>query len=301
VTVYRGLSLPDSRLQPALVSVVVPTFNAVDTIGAQLAALDAQDYEGDLEVVIADNGSSDGLGEFVRGTPSRWPVRVVDASDVRGVSHARNVGCRLARGELVLICDADDVVVRSWVSEMVQAARTAECVGGSLDPTVLNSPETIRWRYPHVPDRLPVKLGFLPYAHGCNVGVWKDVVEALGGWDETYEGGGEDVDFSWRLQLAGGRLAVAPRAVVHYRHRASLDGLARQMAGYAQADVLLFRRFRAAGARRRPLRVALRDLWWLASRAPLLGRADIRGLWANRWGQLRGRVRGSFRYRVFYP
>jgi len=289
------------RPEPRLVSVVIPTYNAVDTLGAQLDALERQDYEGAFEVVIADNGSTDGLVEFVSVRSSRVPERVVDASTRRGVSHARNVGCRESKGELVVICDADDVVVPGWLRALVAVAVTAECVGGSLDATMLNDASTIAWRFPHRPDTLPVKLRFLPYAHGCNIAVWRDVVESLGGWEESYQGGGEDVDFAWRLQLAGGRLAVAPDAVVHYRHRQTAGGLADQMAGYAQADVLLYRRFRERGARRRPVSVALRDLWWLLSRLPLLGRSDVRGLWANRWGQLRGRVAGSWRYRVFYP
>lgn len=289
------------RPAPRLVSVVIPTYNAVDTLGAQLDALERQDYAGTFEVVIADNGSTDGLAAFVSGRSSRVPERVVDASDRRGVSHARNVGCRESAGELIVICDADDVVVPGWLSALVAVAATAECVGGSLDATMLNDASTIAWRFPHRPDTLPVKLRFLPYAHGCNIAVWRDVVDSLGGWEESYQGGGEDVDFAWRLQLAGGRLAVAPDAVVHYRHRETAGGLANQMAGYAQADVLLYKRFRDRGARRRPVSAALWDLWWLLSRLPLLGRSDVRGLWANRWGQLRGRVTGSWRYRVLYP
>lgn len=289
------------RPKPRMVSVVIPTYNAVDTLGAQLDALAHQDYDGAFEVVISDNGSTDGLAEFISRRTQRMPVRVVDASERRGVSHARNVGCRESRGDLIVICDADDVVVTGWLRALVAVAAKAECVGGSLDATMLNDASSIAWRFPHRADQLPVKLRFLPYAHGCNVAVWRDVVEALGGWEETYQGGGEDVDFCWRLQLEGGRLAVAPDAVVNYRHRERAGGLARQMAGYAQADVLLYKRFREHGARRRSIPTAISDLWWLLSRLPLLNRRDVRGLWANRWGQLRGRVVGSLRYRIFYP
>lgn len=286
---------------PALVSVVIPTYNAVRTLGAQLDALESQDYPGPFEVVIADNGSTDGLVELLEQRPATIDVRRVDASARRGVSHARNAGCAAARGDLLMICDSDDVVVPGWISAMVAAAADAECVGGPLDYTLLNEGTPVVWRYPHPKDRLPVKLRFLPYAHGCNVAVWRDVLEAVDGWDESYGPGGEDVDFAWRVQLAGGRVVNAPEAVVHYRHRTSAKGLARQMAGYAEADVLLYRKFRAEGARRRTGRDALRDAWWLLSRTVLLGRADVRGLWMNRVGQMYGRLRGSIRYRVYFP
>ena len=250
--VRAPLARTPSGRTPTLVSVVIPTYNGVATLGAQLDALDAQDYPGAIEVVVADNGSTDGLVEFLAGRAGRLPVRRVDASDRKGVSHARNVGVREAKGDLVLICDADDEVVPCWVSALAAAAGDAEIVGGPLDPTRINAGSSLAWRFPHARDRLPVKLRFLPYAHGCNVAVWRDVVEDVGGWDESYGPGGEDVDFAWRVQLAGGRLVNAPDAVVNYRHRSSAGGLARQMAGYAEADVLLYRRFRADGARRRP-------------------------------------------------
>ena len=294
-------SVRTAHRTPTLVSVVIPTYNGVATLGAQLDALDSQDYPGPLEVVVSDNGSTDGLVDFLAGRTGRLPVRRVDASDRRGVSHARNVGCREARGDLVAICDADDVVAPGWVAAMVAAAAEAEVVGGPLDPTTINEGGPVAWRFPHPPDRLPIKLRFLPYAHGCNVAVWREVADAVGGWEESYGPGGEDVDFAWRVQLAGGRLVNAPDAVVHYRHRTSASGLARQMAGYAEADVLLYRRFRGDGARRRSTATGLGDLWWLVSRVPLLRREDVRGLWMNRVGQLRGRLRGSWRYRFYYP
>lgn len=297
----EGGGLARSRGVPALVSVVIPTYNGVATLGAQLDALDCQDYTGDVEVVVSDNGSTDGLEDFLAARVGRLPVRRVDSSDRRGVSHARNVGVRESRGDFVLICDADDVVVPGWVGALVAAAADAELVGGPLDPSVINAGSELVWRFPHPIDRLPVKLRFLPYAHGCNVGVWREVVDAVGGWEESYGPGGEDVDFAWRLQLAGGRLVNVPGAVVHYRHRTDARGLSRQMAGYAEADVLLYRRFRGVGARRRPTVAAVRDLWWLVSRVPLLRRRDVRGLWANRAGQMRGRLRGALRYRVYYP
>lgn len=291
---------PSGR-RPELVSVVIPTYNGVETLGAQLDALAEQDYVGPFEVVVADNGSTDGLERFLADRVGGPMTRLVDAADRRGVSHARNVGCRQARGDLLMICDADDVVVPGWIAAMVEAAAEAECVGGPLDPTQINDPALVRWRFQHSRDELTRKLGFLAYAHGCNVAVWREVFEALGGWEESFGPGGEDVDFAWRVQLGGGRLVNAPGAVVHYRYRDSGRGLSRQMAGYAEADVLLYRRFRSFGAKRRRTADALRDVWWLGSRLVLLRRDDVRGLWMNRLGQLRGRLRGSVRYRVYYP
>jgi GT2 family glycosyltransferase len=299
--VSEAKAWPNGRL-PTLVSVVIPTWNAADTLGEQLHALRAQDYGGPVEVIIADNGSTDDLPLVVdRARDQGMLIRVADASDRRGVSHARNVGCREARGNLIAICDADDLVDPGWLSALVAAARHAGAVGGSLDGVLLNDPSSHLWRKIHDPDRLPVKLKFLPYAHGCNLAVWAEVVDAVAGWDEALLGGGDDVDFSWRLQLAGYRLAVAPQAVVRYRHRERLAGLGRQMYGYALADVLLYRKYRHDGARRRPPTMVIRDVYWLVARLPRLAwSAGERGIWINRAAQLGGRIRGSVRYRVWF-
>src|SRR5215204_6439039 len=89
------------------IAVVIPSFNAAATLPAQLAALAGQRYEGELEVLVSDNGSTDGTLDVVRGWQDRLPVRVVDASDRRGAGHARNVGAAAASMDLIAYCDAD--------------------------------------------------------------------------------------------------------------------------------------------------------------------------------------------------
>ena len=290
---------PNGRT-PELVSVVIPVYNATDTLGVQLDALRQQDYAGAVEIVLADNGSTDGLREWLDGwQDARVPVRIVDASDRRGVSHARNVGCRAAAGDLIAICDADDIVSLSWISSLVAVARYAGVVGGSLDGVRLNTAQVRAGRMVHDPHRLTVKLDFLPYAPGGNLAVWSEVVQQIGGWDEEMLGA-DDVDFSWRAQFAGYSVAPSADAVIHYRYRTTLRGLARQMYTYAAADVLLYKRYRAQGAKRRPLRLLRRDLWLLASRSPYLLFPLRRGTWVNRAAQLAGRVAGSWRYRTWY-
>ena len=71
------------------VTVVIPAFNVAPTIEDQLAALAEQRFDGSWEVVVADNGSTD----ETRAVAARWAeklpsLRVVDASQRRGVSHA---------------------------------------------------------------------------------------------------------------------------------------------------------------------------------------------------------------------
>ena len=211
------------------VTVVVPMYNDRTTIGEQLVALLNQDYPGQWEIVVADNGSEDGSQEFVRGQVSTSaPLRVVDASGVRGPGHARNVGARAGHGEIVAFTDADDVVSPEWLGALVAGLRESDLSGGPAEETALNPDYSRGWGDPPVPtDRFNVVFDYLPNARGNNIAVLRPVFEALGGWNEEYLFG-EDIEFCWRAINSGYRLAFVPEAVVHYRRRQSLSGLARQ-------------------------------------------------------------------------
>src|SRR5690606_10578144 len=92
------------------ISVVIPARDAARWIDAQLGALACQEVPVPWEVVVADNGSTDDTVARAEAWADRLPVRVVDASGRPGPNHARNQGTAAARGDLLLYCDADDVV-----------------------------------------------------------------------------------------------------------------------------------------------------------------------------------------------
>ncbi len=229
------------------VTVLIPMLNAADTVASQLDALVRQDFSGTWEMVVADNGATDGGVETVRQWADRIPaLRVVDASQKKGVSYARNVGARAARGEVILVCDADDVVSPCWLASLAAAAYHSDLVGGKIDVERLNDPIVRSWWTSQPDDDLPVSQGFLRYAVGANCGVRASVWRALGGWNEDYIGGGNDVEFCWRAQLAGYRLNYVPEAVVYKRLPQRLRDLASKSYRSNRAAARLCRDFRDA-------------------------------------------------------
>jgi glycosyltransferase involved in cell wall biosynthesis len=297
-----GGILPGRPPRPALTSVVIPAFNAAATIAAQLDALAAQTYDGPWEVLVVDNGSTDRTREVVGSYTNRIPgLRVVDASDARGAAHARNAGAA-AGGDLIAYCDGDDEVTEGWLDALVAAAATADVVGGALDHRSLNDPELADLRG-GAETELPRAFAFLPYAISANMAVWRDVWEALGGWDTGFPGAaGEDVDFCWRAQLAGYTIAFAPAAVARYRHRDALGDSVRQVYAYAGSSAQLYRRFRAHGARRRSLAQVAGAWGGLAVRLPYLAVSRRRrAIWLVHAANNAGCIRGSIRHRVFCP
>jgi glycosyltransferase involved in cell wall biosynthesis len=289
----------------SLISVVIPAFNVADTIGEQLAALSRQTYQGSWEVVVADNGSSDGPRLVVeRFTDALPEVRVVDASARRGAAVARNAGAEAARGSYLAFCDADDVVSDRWLENCVKALTEHDFVAGAIDHDTINPGDTSVWHFRSHVDRAPIGLGFLPYALSSNLAVNRRAFEKVGGFPEDLDipagAAGEDIALSFRLQLGGYPLHFEPEAVVAYRHRQDLRSLWHQQVAYGFAEPVLYKRFRDAGVPRpRPLSF-LKAYGKLVWRLPWLLQSSKRVAWilsaAKRWG----RLRGSLHQRVLY-
>jgi glycosyltransferase involved in cell wall biosynthesis len=281
------------------VSLIVPARDAARTLTHQLDAIAAQDYPGSFELIVAINGGRD----ETTAVAARWIRRhglgqVVDASDGRGPGYARNRGAVAARGDFLAFCDADDVVSRGWLRALVAAAQRADVVTGPHATDRLNEPVIRSCQRVLPPDQR--FHAFLPIASGSNCGVWRDVFDALGGYDEGRHTG-EDVSFSWRAQLLGFRLSVAEGALVHKRFRSSRRAIGPLYFRYGIGDAWLYSQFRSEGMRRRAVREALRE--WRAIARGLPARAGTPGRW-GRTLQLAalacGRTTGSIRYRTLF-
>lgn len=293
---------PDAPRRPEQVSVVMPTYNGAATIDAQLGALTAQTYGGTWEVVVADNGSRDGTVDIVTRWRDRLPgLRVVPVTTGQGVAYASNAGAAAAGGDLLVFCHQDDVAEPEWLDALVRAAGHHDAVGGANDYRALNDPLVTVWRPPYPDGALPVAMRFLPFAVGANVAVWRDVFEALGGWPEDSEYGGEDVELSWRIQLAGYHLGFAPDAVMHFRFRTDLSALRRQYLAFGRVEPHLYRRYRHAGVPRSSVVAALRTwAWGLARIGDLRGEPGRKGIWVRKMAYRWGRLMGSWEARVLY-
>jgi glycosyltransferase involved in cell wall biosynthesis len=292
------------REPPNLVSVVIPAFNAASTLGAQLEALSDQTYAGEWEVVIADNGSTDGTADLARSWADRIPaLRVVDASGGHGSGYARNFGAAAARGELILYCDSDDVVSPSWIAEMAKEAPHGDLIAGTQETKTLNDPVSMPWQpepRTWVPSLVPTGL-WLPFAPGSNFGIWKDVLDRIGGWDETFEYAGDDLEICWRAQLESFKLVVAEKALIHYRYRTSLRSFAIQRYKWARSNPRLYAQFRDAGMPRPSLKIGLIRWGSLVYRLPFtLFSAKWRAEWVYRAAVALGHLAGSLRWRVLH-
>ena len=295
--------MPDTNIAPvpiASLDVVIPCRNAAVTLPRQLDALVAQEWDGRWRVVIADNGSTDATRAVVAQYTDRLPVRVVDASDRRGQAHARNVGARAADGNALLFIDADDEIAPGYVAAMAAALERHEFVSAAFESRSLNEGWVAESRVAYQDVGLNNGLGFLPFAGGGGLGVRREIFERVGGFDDAYWRSGEDIDFCWRVQLAGSELHFVPGATVRIAWRRQLRQLYRQGRHYGRGEPYLYRKYRHAGMPASSLWTGLGE-WRLLLRRlrRVRGKGDA-ARWVRTLGRRVGRVQGSIRHRVVY-
>jgi glycosyltransferase involved in cell wall biosynthesis len=288
---------PQRAARPVELSVVVAAYNAADTIEAQLRALLGQEWDGLWEVVIADNGSSDGTGDIVgRVADGDARVRIVDASDLAGAGHARNVGVREALGASIAFCDADDVVGAGWVAAMGDALRQAPFVTGPQEYETLNP----RWMHGAFGTRTAKELqwfsGIFPFGPTANLGIRRPLFEVVGGFDNDFRVG-QDLDLCLRVWLTGEQLQFVDAAVVHYRYRADMGSLWRRARQYGAVAPAISRRLADEGCSTPSPWHGARNWLWLVRRVPSLRSKSGRARWVVVAGGCTGRLTGSIRAR----
>ena len=210
-------------------SVVIPTYNRRGTLRQALEAVAGQDYP-DYEVIVVDDGSSDGTPRMVSET---FPRARCLAQDNRGPAAARNRGVGAASGEVVAFTDDDCQPPPDWLSRLAGGyARFPGVagVGGSIRAPEAVLRANLYAQYEQYISRVIHQSGEEESAGGyeCpaggtnNMSYRKSVLEAVGGFDEGFPvAAGEDADLKLRIVQAGHQLAYVPVWVTHLQ---SYDG-----------------------------------------------------------------------------
>ena len=281
------------------ISVIIPCFNAVDTIDAQLEALADQDWPEPWEVIVVDNKSTDDSMAVVKKYRGKLPgLRIVDAFARQGQPYALNVGVQAAEGDALLFCDADDIVGHGWLAAMGEALSKHDFVACRMDVERLNSqgsgygnPQAhgvqVLWYPP-----------YLPHAGGGTLGVKSSLYDKVGGFDESLPYL-HDTDFCFKIQFTGTKLHFVPDAVMHIRYRETISGIYRQSRNYAEYNVILFKRYRSSAPEEPHLwRRYLGDWKRLLKSLPALVKRRNRYKLAWDLGRQIGRLKGCIKHQI---
>jgi len=235
---------------PAL-SVIIACRNGASTLRETLDGLMAQRWDRRWEIVLVDNGSTDGsvaLFRAVAAAHPETPMRVVDAAAQRGKPFALNRGIAGVRAPAVVFCDADDVPAPGWLAAMGDALETHALVACRIDFDRLNS-GWIRGTRGEQQHAGLERLAFLPelvHAGGGTMGLQLRLVDEIGGFDPDFDYL-EDAEFGLRAQLAGHAIHFVPEAVMHVRARAGLKPIFRQSFNWGRYEMKLVSRYRDRG------------------------------------------------------
>lgn len=219
------------------VSVIVPARDAEARIAATLDSVMAQDYEGPLEVIVADGSETAATAEAVR---RQYPTVRLVPNPGRTAPNGLNAALRQATGRIVVRCDSRTVLPPGYVRRAVETlARTgAANVGGRQQPVGT----TVFERAVGLAMTLRVGAGDARYRTGGHEGpvdtvylgaFRRDALDAVGGYDPALTRN-QDEELAWRLRRHGETVWFDPHLVAFYRPRGTLRQLARQYFDYGR-------------------------------------------------------------------
>jgi GT2 family glycosyltransferase len=212
-------------------TIVVVNWNGREWLEGCLASALDQDHEAPFDLVLVDNGSSDGSVDFVR---RRFEQVQVIESPRNNYAGANNLGAATTRSEFVVCLNTDTRVPRSWLRELLAPLRADPSLGGAtplvlfedgrVNSTGIEMLPGFHWR-----DRdfgranaVGLEAGEVEGISGCSAAWRRACWEQVGGLDEDFHMYYEDVDMSLRARRDGWRLWFTPASVVHHAYNASI-------------------------------------------------------------------------------
>lgn len=249
------MNLSPKKCSPVL-GVIVINWNRKELLRACLDSL-ARQTHGSFEVVVVDNGSSDGSPALVEEIAKSYPVplRLIANSSNLGFCAANNQAILATATELVALLNNDAEAEPAWLEALERAIRQSEDVGMAASKVLV-------WEDPRRID----KCGHLIYPDGQNRGrgsgqldqgqfdrmeevLWPDgcaamyrraMLEDVGGFDEDFFAYADDAELGLRARWAGWRCFYTPDAVVRHHRGATLGlGSARRLTLIERNRVLL--------------------------------------------------------------
>jgi glycosyltransferase involved in cell wall biosynthesis len=217
-----------TNMLPPTLSVVICTRNRLQSFRRCLDALLSLTTTHPWEIVIVDNGSSDGTTEYLSSVSGRRSdgLRIMAAFEAkRGLAAARNKGWRTANGEIVAFTDDDCYVSETYVDSIVAVFQENSEVGFLGGRILLYDDTDYRLTVNESEDRLyfrPQAFVSAGAVQGANMAFRKTVLEQIGGFDERLGAGtqfpSEDIDAVAAAVWAGIPGVYDPRPLVYHHH-----------------------------------------------------------------------------------
>jgi len=206
-----------------LISIIIPAYNSEKTIGKTIESLLKQNYsKKNYEIIIVDDGSSDNTQDTILKFKQ---VRLIKQNH-KGPATARNLGATNAKGAILLFTDADCVLDKNWIKEMVKPFTNPEIIGVSGTYKTLNNDNFmarfIGYEIEERHERMK-RQKFIDFIGTFSAAYRKKIFLKFGGFDTRFKtSSGEDPELSYRIDKAGLKMVFQPKAIVFHPHPNSL-------------------------------------------------------------------------------
>ena len=227
------------------VSVIVPVYNGERTIGNCIKSLLSLNYPSSkIEIIIVDNNSKDATRSVIR----EFPVISLVEDRIQSSYAARNTGLKKSKGEIIAFTDSDCIADKDWVLKAVECFQDENvgCVAGRIEgysPSNYIEEYLVKIGY-LCQDTSTLKHWFHPYAQTANAIYRREVLDAIGTFEENWVSAG-DSDLTWRMLLhTHYKLTYCPDSLIYHVHRSTLKGLFNQRKTWGHGEVLLYKKYK---------------------------------------------------------
>lgn len=229
-----------------MVSVLIPCYNEADNLDVSIPHLLNLTYP-NYELIFINDGSTDDTLEIIR----RWALEaekivVIDQPN-NGKAAAMNTGARHAQGEYIVGIDGDAILDYSAIEYMIQNLENNPDLGAVTGNPRVRNRSTVLGKLQVAEfssiigliKRSQSVVGTLFTVSGVIMCIRKEVLDEIGGWSDNMIT--DDIDISWKTQMAGYNIAYEPRALCWVLMPETIRGLYRQRLRWAQggAEVIV--------------------------------------------------------------
>lgn len=220
------------------VSVIIPAYNAQDTIDECLDSILNVQYPKELlEVLVVDDGSQDATREKV---DAHEGVKLV-LQKHGGPAAARNRGFKESTGDIVVFTDSDCIAPREWIKNLVAEMESEDVAGGSLKPASTDT-EAERFEQERRDRLYGNQRRYVKALPSCNLAFKKEVLEEVGGFDEEFRyASAEDYELCARVTSKGYKILYEPSIEVLHKHSHTTSGIFKRAYVHGR-EIMLYRK-----------------------------------------------------------
>lgn len=220
------------------VSIIIPCHNEERYLKGCIDSVLAQSYK-DFELIMVDDGSSDGSGRIIKGYKDKRIRYIRNAVSLNG-ARARNKAISVARGRLLFFTDADCIVDKDWLRSGVECFRKNDCVGveGQLYYVSKGYKTTLS-------DQLTIDVDIKGHWMAGNVAYSRDILSKVGVFNPEYEFM-QDRELALRVREIGDIAFCSGMTVTHLKKRWSCKGFWRKTRRIIY-KIMLYKRFGSKG------------------------------------------------------